>query len=412
MNKLKHSGRHALMYSGTHTKRGRTGTLELRKANAQLEQQILEPTQLTESLNEVNRTLRGLIDSSPLAIIALDRRGWVTMWSKAAERTFGWTEREVLGRPVPYVPHNRERETRAMRLASLDGRSLSVETQRLRKDGSVIDVQITEAPLRGKDGGITSLLVLALDITIRRRLERQVLEASEQEQQRFGRDLHDGLGQQLTGIGFMCETLQQRLVQRGQPEAEAAARIVALVKQAILQTHDMAKGLFPLELVGENRMGIALQNLAMTTENLFRIPCRYHGQPLLQIGDHSKALNLYRIAQEAVHNAVRYSHCTGIDIRLAQKNGQVTLAVQDDGVGIDPGRLREGGMGIHSMTYRANMMGGALDIRRGAHGGTVVTCAVEVSEPKAGAAVADHKGGDGGMKKAVGPPRRGSSRAG
>jgi len=371
--------------SSTPARRPRIRTFELRKLNAKLASQVRERTQLTEAVHESNRTLRGLIDSSPLAIIALDRHERVTTWSKAAEQMFGWTEREVLGSSVPYLPPSRERETRAIRMASLEGRTLSIEAQRLRKDGSVIDVQITEAPLRKKDGRITSILVMALDITNRRRLERQVLEAAEQEQQRVGRDLHDGLGQQLTAVGFMCETLQQRLAKRGQPEAEAAARIVALVRQANVQTHDLARGMFPPDLLRENMIGVALQNLAATTENLFRIRCRYRGLPQLPIGDRSKALNLYRIAQEAVHNAVRYSHCSGIDIRLAQNNGQLTLAVQDDGVGIDPGRVRQGGMGLHNMTYRANMMGGTLDIRRGTCGGTLVTCAVgiEPSAPKA-----------------------------
>jgi two-component system CheB/CheR fusion protein len=229
-----------------------------------------------------------------------------------------------------------------------------------------------------RDGEDTHMILLAIeDVTERKKLEKAVLDISETEQQRIGRDLHDGLGQHLTGIGFMSESLEDRLAAKALPEAAAlAAKVTVRIKEAVTQTRDLAKGLFPVELKTHGIVP-ALQKLALNTEKLFRIACYFKGETSLQIRNESVSRHLYRIAQEAVFNAVKHSRGKRIHIRLTGEGGRITMSVKDDGVGIRVNKVSESDMGLHIMRYRASVIGAKLDIRRGLHGGTIVTCIVE-----------------------------------
>ena len=229
-----------------------------------------------------------------------------------------------------------------------------------------------------RDREDTHMILLAIeDVTERKRLEKAVLDISETEQQRIGRDLHDGLGQHLTGIGFMSESLEDRLAANALPEAAAlAAKVTSRIKEAVTQTRDLAKGLFPVELKTHGIVP-ALQKLALNTERLFQITCDCKGEMSLQIRNESVSRHLYRIAQEAVFNAVKHSQGKHIHIHLTGEGDRVTLTIKDDGVGINRRKVDDADMGLHIMRYRASVIGGKLDIRRGPHGGTIVTCVVE-----------------------------------
>jgi two-component system, chemotaxis family, CheB/CheR fusion protein len=236
-----------------------------------------------------------------------------------------------------------------------------------------------------RDGEDSQMILLALeDITERKKLEKAVLDVSESEQQRIGRDLHDGLGQHLTGISFMSESLEDRLTAQGLPEAAGlAAKVTKRLKEAVTQTRDLAKGLFPVELKTHGIVP-ALQKLALNTEKLFRIVCRFKGETSLQIRSESVSRHLYRIAQEAVFNAVKHSHGKHIVIHLAAKHDSITLTVTDDGVGINRKRVNASDMGLHIMQYRASVIDARLEIGRGPRGGTIVTCVVKDADGKRG----------------------------
>jgi len=236
------------------------------------------------------------------------------------------------------------------------------------------------------DGADTHMILLAIeDVTERMRLEKAVLDASEAEQQRIGRDLHDGLGQHLTGIGFMSESLEDRLTAKAWPEAAAlATKVTTRIKEAVAQTRDLAKGLFPVELKTHG-IAPALQKLALNTEKLFSIACDFKTEASLQVRNESVARHLYRIAQESVFNAVKHSQGKHIHIRLTGKGGRVTLMIEDDGVGIDARKVNDSDMGLHIMRYRARVIDATLEIHRGSRGGTIVTCVVENANGRKGA---------------------------
>ncbi len=221
--------------------------------------------------------------------------------------------------------------------------------------------------------GDSETLVIVRDTTERHRLEREVLAASSREQRRIGRDLHDGLGQHLTGILCLSSGIACTLSEKGLSEAEDAAEIGRMVKQAINQTRALAKGLSPVVLEA-NGLEAALGELALHVVKIFGISCVFEGRVYGGLGDAGVSEELYRIAQEAVSNAVKHSQAEQIVMTLESNESGTVLTVKDDGIGIPGGDWQSKGMGLRNMVYRARMIGATLEIRRNPSGGTAIVC--------------------------------------
>ena len=211
-----------------------------------------------------------------------------------------------------------------------------------------------------------------------RELEGRLLETSEAEQRRIGHDLHDGLGQHLTGIALMTRRLQRRLASAGSTEeSNDAAKICELANTAVGWTHDLSRSLSPPNLASAG-LPSALAELAAHSESVFHIHCSFEcvGDSFDRL-DVGVAVHLYRIAQEAVTNAARHGHAQQIRIRLEMTNGDTLLSLQiiDDGTGIQQPTTATGdGMGLRIMRYRAKMIGAAIELDHPPTGGTVITC--------------------------------------
>lgn len=206
----------------------------------------------------------------------------------------------------------------------------------------------------------------------RRKLESEIVRLGEAQQQAIGRELHDGLGQHLTSVALLAASLQQRLSSSASPEAAAAARIVELANEAGALTRSLSHGLYPVAFEFGGLLA-ALERLAEHTQVPDGMRCHFHGDPGAQVHDSAVALNLYRIAQEAVHNAVKYSRAQRVLIELGWSGTQHRLCISDDGVGFRPdlGAHQEG-LGLHSMRYRARLLGCRLSIEAPPSGGTRV----------------------------------------
>ena len=227
------------------------------------------------------------------------------------------------------------------------------------------------------------IIAAGVDITESKHLEKAVLDISAREQRRIGQDLHDGLGQQLTGIAFMSKVLAQKLAGRSQDEAPDAAKIVHLVNEAISKTRELSRGLLPVESDSLGLMS-ALERRSGEVENLFGIKCRFTcDQPVL-ISDQDVATHLYRIAQEAVNNALKHGRATRIDISLKKTGEGILMSIADDGVGLPENLGSSGGkgLGLRIMKYRAKMIRGTLRVERGPERGTIVTCTAPRHEPR------------------------------
>jgi signal transduction histidine kinase len=204
-------------------------------------------------------------------------------------------------------------------------------------------------------------------------LEQEILRTSEQEQQRLGRDLHDGLGPHLAAIGYAVSFLAKDLKARMQPEAEKAERVHDMIEEAIAITRGLARGVFPVQMEGSG-LAISLDELANMTSALTGVSVTFREPDPIQIEDPEIGMHLYRIAQEAVNNAVKHGRARNVSISLGKGDRTTRLLVADDGEGMSDVSEKESGIGLHSMKYRARAIGGELIMDSKLGDGTVVIC--------------------------------------
>jgi signal transduction histidine kinase len=212
----------------------------------------------------------------------------------------------------------------------------------------------------------------------RERVERELLEVSEREQRRIGHDLHDTLGQHLTGVALAGQVLEEKLATRGLPEAADAGKVVELAEEGVAMSRKLAQGLHPIELEADGLMQ-ALEELAAISGELFRVRCRFECDSPVLIRDTATSGHLYRIAQEAVRNAVKHGKAREIVVQLEAQDNGIALLVKDDGIGLPQPPPRTAGMGLRIMAHRAGMIGASFEARPDSAGGTIVCCLLPAS---------------------------------
>jgi PAS domain S-box-containing protein len=246
-----------------------------------------------------------------------------------------------------------------------------------RKDGAIRHTLVDAVSFQSKEEHGRYFSIFLRDITVRINLERELQQVSEQEQRRIAQDLHDGLGQLLAGTAYMTDTLQKDLAAKFRPEARRAKRISKLLDEAISQTRKLARGLHPVGLEANGLMA-ALKALAARTKNLLLVECRFTCRRPVLIRNNAIATHLFRIAQEAITNAIKHAKPGRIEISLTKTPERINLAVRDDGAGFPDRRRKKHGMGLHIMRYRARIIGGTMAIQKEAGGGTTVVCTVHL----------------------------------
>lgn len=214
---------------------------------------------------------------------------------------------------------------------------------------------------------------LTREISERERVQEELLRVSEREQRRIGQDLHDGLCQHLAATALNCQLLREELSEQGLASAERAQHIVDLIENSIRLSRQSARGLDPVAMDAEGLM-LALEEVAATTTELFRVRCTFECESPVLIHDSEVAEHLFRIAQEAVRNAVAHSRATHIAIRLETTEQGLELKVEDDGCGLAQSAASAPGMGLRIMPQRARLIGGQFAVSPRPGGGTVVTC--------------------------------------
>ena len=256
-----------------------------------------------------------------------------------------------------------------------------MEYRVLRPDGSIRWVSSRSWEIRNAKGKVYRIAGVVRDITSQRRMEAEILNAAEEERLRIGRDLHDSLGQALTGIGYLTAAVHADLARKAQPEAAEVEKLARLVGKTAEQAHDLSRGLLLTDL---KRGGLvtALQELAHHTQALYPLVCRYTGPAETPLIDANAASNLYRIAQEAITNAVKHSRAKTLTIHLDHTAEGLLLAVKDTGRGLAGKKSHTGGLGLDIMRYRAGLIGATLWIDSARNGGTTVNCLLPVPATK------------------------------
>jgi PAS domain S-box-containing protein len=319
-----------------------------------------------ELLRQSETHVRTVVNSAPIALLATDANGTITFEDGQALSAMGARPGEHLRQRVeeayrdfPLVQDNMRRGLAGEEFTSL-----------LEFDSTVFECRYT--PVRDKDRHPAGLIAVATDVTERFRLQREILEISDREQARIGQDIHDGLCQQLIGLAIPANSLEQKLVAQKQPEAETAGKICRLLDEAITEARGVCQGLYPIRLSTQG-LPPALRELASETSARHGIHCICDADEAHC--DMATATHLYRIAQEAINNSVKYSGARNLTVRLNATPGEIGLEVRDDGRWLNPKASPRSGMGMHIMDYRAQLIGGSFRCH-GSETGTVVTCRV------------------------------------
>lgn len=323
---------------------------------------------------------QALVNNTSTFIVVMDVEGRFVYGNAAVFNIMGYGEHEVIGKTPAEIglletqesPRSEERFARLLR----GDDNPPVDIRLRAKDGSWRTVEVRSTSTRKPDGSPDRIIITGTDMTERNRLQRELLRVIEQEQARVGHDLHDGVGQTMTGMVIMMEALEAEL--HGETKAHAQ-RIHQLMMDSVAEVRRMSHGLSPTSVKYRGLVG-ALNLLAETVRTNFRTPCTCEIDGEICIEDEEKEAHLFRVAQEAVNNALRHGSPSQILISLKKKDGVCELRVEDDGKGLKKtrkGRAGGGGIGLRVMEYRANLIGGRLKIENKPGRGVAVTCSFE-----------------------------------
>lgn len=348
---------------------------QLRALTVQLEQRV---TARTRELEEKQRRVEAIVETAVDGIITIDERGRIDSFNRAAEKMFGYAAAEVVGRNVsilmPSPDHERHDSYLANYLRTGEAKIIGIgrEVVAQRKDGTRFPMDLSVGEVQLGDRRLFTALVC--DITERRKLEQEVAAAAEQERARIGRELHDGLGQQLGGLLFLMNGLHRDLKDADSRQAEIARQLGDELTVAMRQARNLAHELYAIRATPDG-LTQALESLAERVAGAHGIACSFVGNRSLLVESQIVASHFYRIAQEAIHNALKHSGATRIDIELTCRDSVVALRVSDNGAGL-PAQATGRGLGLRTMEQRARLLGGEMVVQSRSEGGVEVTCTV------------------------------------
>jgi PAS domain S-box-containing protein len=340
---------------------------------------ITERKQAEQKLLQQEARYRAVIETAADGFWMLDSGGHLRGVNDAYVHRSGYSRRELLGMGISDLDANESMaETRARIDKVIRAGSDLFETRHRTKNGKLWPVEVSTTY---SDIGGGLFFAFLRDISERKRLEREILEASTAEQERIGREIHDGIGQQLTGLTLLASSIERRLAMAGHPgEAAVVAELHTHLQAALNEARSLARGLSPVEIDPQG-LAHALSHLADQVRAVSGIDCRYEGASDVQLAENVQVLHLYRLAQEAVHNAIKHGAPATVRVVLQQDADELVLTVRDDGKGIAAAPEQATGLGLHIMQYRAGIMGGRCTVGPAEGGGTLVCCKVPLRRP-------------------------------
>ena len=341
---------------------------------------ITEERQAREALLRSERALADLFEEASVGLVWTTSTGQVLRVNQAMLEILECTATDSVAQPLAKFYTERSAVAALVKRLIRRGRVRNLQATLRAQSGQVREVLI-DASAFWEKGKIVHLRWFVRDMTRRKQLEREVLAISEREKRSFSGELHDSLGQQLSGITYLNNVLRDRLRESGSPEAASAGRISMLLKQAIEQTRAVARGLSPVRPEPDG-LGAALRELAAQGASVFGVDSRFHYPKQVLVHDSEAANHLYRIAQEAMQNAVRHGQAKRIVLGLTRTGKVIQLKIVDNGKGIGKSSPTKKGLGLRIMQYRAGLLQGTVSLRPGRRGGTEVCCVAPLTVPK------------------------------
>jgi PAS domain S-box-containing protein len=328
-----------------------------------------------EELHRSEGRLQAVIQSAPVGILEVDLHSRVIRWNPAAEQIFGWAPEEILGHAVPIVPPSKQAEFEDVLATVRSGRQYpTVETYRQRKDGSLVDVELSAAPVRDSAGRVVSHMAVFTDITKRKRQERElhasrarIVQAADTERRRLERNLHDGAQQRLVGIALLLRLAAAAMAEDPPGARRALDQGQEELALALGELRELARGLHPAVLTSGG-LGVALESLADRAP----VPVAVTGVPQDRLPEAVEAATYYLVA-EALTNVAKYASASEARVHVELREASAVIEVSDDGVG---GADAAAGTGLRGLADRVEALGGSLDVRSPLGGGTMLRAAI------------------------------------
>jgi two-component system sensor histidine kinase UhpB len=383
---------------------------EVRRAQRDSEKELWE-----------EQAFRGALETSiPSGIAVVDLNGCQTYVNRAFCHMVGWQESDLIGKKPPFdywPPEEVENITSDLAKVAL-GQSPpgGLELRLCHKDGHRFDALILVTALKDSFDNVTGWLSSITDITQRkqaedalrrsheelehrvhertadlsaaneqlqaalaerRRLEHELLEITDKERRRIGLDLHDDLGQKLTGIALMSKGLATRLGKLGSSESEEASRIQCLIQETMNQTRELSHDMVTLDL-REKDLVSAMEDLVRHLQRTFEISCNFVCTTPIPPLEPNAVTQLYKITQEAVTNAIKHGKSKEVEIHLRNGGDALALTIRNAGLPFPAVVDSNAGIGLRIMSYRAHLIGATFEIKPGEHEGAVVTCKLPI----------------------------------
>ena len=341
---------------------------------------VLRPYQQA-SLQQAE-TFRILAQTTREGIILADTRGIIRFVNRAAEKLFGYARGELLGEPLTLLmppEHSRAHDGYIKRYLQTGmpriigtGRQLTA----MRKDGSRFPIYLSIGDINtGPDRLFAGVIV---DISEQQQLQREILEIPVSEQRRIGQELHDGLGQQLTGLGMLATSL---LNKASKVEHQLAAQLASGLQDAIVQLQRLSRGLIPIEIDADGFIG-ALRELVISAREQTGMRINFNLNQRVRISNNTIAMHLYRIAQEAVNNAIKHAEANRIDVSVGIEGDRGYLSIRDDGSGFEYRPDAADGLGLRIMQHRCGLIDAELDVNSAWGEGTEIKCNFALDEER------------------------------
>jgi PAS domain S-box-containing protein len=340
---------------------------------------------LVSALRRTDSELRTILKAAPIGIVTMDREGKITTWNDAAERIFGYTAYEVIGRINPAIPDDALDGFLESVSRVLEGATIQSEGQQIRKDRSLIYISLVRAPHYDEHGAVKGVITLVEDITGKRKTETDLArvrsalaEVQVEEARRISRELHDDIGQRLAIVSFEIDGMAAR------PSVSHDELVANLrsYQQKIVEIGDglreISHRMHPsvLEHLGLSK---ALEHLCKDFSKREGIPARFHSDELANKVPHSIAACFYRVAQEALRNVSKHARAFDVEVKLAEAGQELQLSITDSGTGFDTTRATSG-LGLHSMRERVELANGSFSVTSEPGSGTRILVIVPLHE--------------------------------
>jgi len=335
-----------------------------------------------QKIEQQAETFHTLAKTAHEAIFLIDVNGIIKFINPSAEALFGFSAEELQGKNIKLLmpsPHREKHDSYISNYLKTGIKHIIGTGRQLigqRKDGSQFPIYLSVGEIHLKHAHFFAGLIM--DLSTQQKLQREILAIPAREQQRIGEELHDGLGQQLTGLSLLAQSLLNKATR---PEHELASQIASGLQEALAQVRALSRGMIPIQIYADGFM-ISLQEITETIQQQSNIPIKLQIDDVVLLFDDATATHLYRIVQESLNNAIKHADASHIDVSLKVEQDHGLLEIIDNGIGISSDISDASGLGLNIMKHRCGLFDGEITINPAGNRGTKVCCRFPLSPAK------------------------------